>query len=209
MTRWRRWALVTGILALCGGIAIANLRARAAPTVAAVSTPTAALHGTDIFPKGMHRAPAFSLHDQNGKPFSLSNLRQHVTALTFLDAHCTKACPIAGQGLARTQRMLGAYSALDIVVIDIHPGVDTPASARTFMKEMGMRRPWHWLFGSRAYLQSVWREYGILVKPVPGDILHTAAMYLIGPDASIRIADSIPFLPEQLAGSVRAIEAGR
>jgi hypothetical protein len=49
----------------------------------------------------------------------------------------------------------------------------------------------------------VWREYGIGV--VSGQE-HTAALYLVDRSGHIRIADAIPFLSRQLAGSVKALD---
>ncbi len=148
----------------------------------------------------------FALRDQTGRVVTLRSLRGHVVAMTFLDSICKQECPIAGRQLADTQRRLGAGSPLTLLVISVDPAADTPRTAAAFLHESGWHGAWHWLFGSRRQLAPVWREYGIEVQPARGDIIHTAAVYLLDRDGVVRVADGVPFLPSQLAESVRALE---
>ncbi len=177
-------------------------------TSSRAAAPVAVLRGTEVFPRGMHPAPAFALHDQTGAVVSTRSLRGQVVAITFLDSHCVLECPVAGRDLAATQRLLGSHSPLHLVIVSVNPGQDTPDSARTFTRESGIIGPWRWLFGTQRRLAPIWAEYGIQVQPSRGDILHTPAVYLLDQRGSIRVADAVPFIPRQLAESVRALALG-
>lgn len=177
-------------------------------TSSRAAAPVAVLRGTEVFPRGMHPAPAFALHDQTGAVVSTRSLRGQVVAITFLDSHCVLECPVAGRALAATQRLLGSHSPLHLVIVSVNPGQDTPDSARTFTRESGIIGPWRWLFGTQRRLAPIWAEYGIQVQPSRGDIVHTPAVYLLDQRGSIRVADAVPFIPRQLAESVRALALG-
>ena len=177
-------------------------------TSSRAAAPVAVLRGTEVFPRGMHPAPTFALHDQTGAVVSTRSLRGQVVAITFLDSHCVLECPVAGRDLAATQRLLGSHSPLHLVIVSVNPGQDTPDSARTFTRESGIIGPWRWLFGTQRRLAPIWAEYGIQVQPSRGDILHTPAVYLLDQRGSIRVADAVPFIPRQLAESVRALALG-
>jgi len=193
--------LVLLLLVVTAFVATRQGRAASLPVVA----PTAVLRGTEVFPRGLHPAPAFALHDQTGAVVSTRSLRGQVVAITFLDSHCLQECPVAGRALAATQRLLGSHSPLRLVIISVNPRHDTPGSARIFTREAGITGPWLWLFGTQRRLAPVWAEYGIQVQPSRGDILHSPAVYLLDQRGSIRVADAVPFIPWQLAGSVRAL----
>ncbi len=202
----RRILLV--LLPLAMVMVVVAIRQRRA-TSSRAAAPLAVLRGTEVFPRGVHPAPAFALHDQTGAVVSTRGLRGQVVAITFLDSHCVLECPVAGRALAATQRLLGSHSPLHLVVISVNPRHDTPGSARTFTREAGIAGPWLWLFGTHRRLAPVWAEYGIQVQPSRGDIVHTPAVYLLDQRGSIRVADAVPFIPRQLAESVRALALGK
>jgi cytochrome oxidase Cu insertion factor (SCO1/SenC/PrrC family) len=178
------------------------------PVTAHSRTPVLRLRGTDVFPPRTESALPFALRDQNHRLITLNTLRGRLFAITFLDSHCTTECPVVGRELALVQRRLGPKFPLDLIFISVNPK-DTPASARAFVRESGITGSWHWLMGTRRQLMPVWREYGILVLPSPKDIVHTAALYLVDRNLSVRVADGIPLLPWQLVQSVRALAAGQ
>jgi protein SCO1/2 len=196
---WRYLAVLGALALFAAAILVARAESSGARRTHAV------LRGTDVFGPGSRPAPAFSLRDQNGRTISLRSLRGHVVAITFLDSRCRKECPVAGRELAAAQRELGPHSPLIVVVVSVDPSADTPDSARAFMRESGIHGSWHWLFGDRAHLLPVWGVYGIQVQPARGDILHTAAVYLVDRKGSVRVADAVPFFPSQLAESARAL----
>lgn len=166
------------------------------------------LRGTVVWPSGATRARPFALRDQNGRTVTLRSLRGHVSVVTFMNAHCTQACPVIGRELVLTQaRLGGTRSPLQVVVIDVNPAQDRASNVRIFASRLGLAGNWHWLLGSKFALAKVWRAWGIYVKWARPDILHTAALYLIDPREFVRVADAIPLRPDWLAADVRSLLA--
>jgi protein SCO1/2 len=162
------------------------------------------LAGTDVWPAGARPAPAFAVRDQNGQMITHSALHGRIWAITFLDSRCRQACPVVAHDLATTQRLLGHKDPLVVVLVSVLPDYDTPARVRAFAREAGLTGNWHWLLGTQHQLAPLWKEYGIYV--VSG-VEHTAALYLVDKRGDVRVADGVPFIPSQLAGSIRALAA--
>jgi hypothetical protein len=108
------------------------------------------------------------------------------------------------------------YVAISVAPADGVPrGVipDTPAAITHFIDTAGLRaaaREGRFLFltGHYAALKPIWQGYGIgVVMPTPGptadgqapDVGHTAALYLIGTDSTLRAVSSFPFTNADIA----------
>ena len=91
------------------------------------------------------------------------------------------------------------------VVVSVDPWADTPASARTFASRAGWSGDWHWLLGNKAALAPVWRAYSIAVKRTPGDIIHSTALYVIGPLGDLRAGYLFPFSTQAVVQSVQRL----
>ncbi len=171
----------------------------------AFAQPAAPLSGQVVIADHSKWAPNFLLADQTGRRMGPQSFHGRVVVMTFLDSHCTQDCPVIGKELAYVQKKLGPSVPLTLLVVSIAPTTDSPVSAAAFAARAGWTGDWHWLFGAPAKLARVWSDYGIWVKPTPADILHTAALYLLGPDQYVRVADMVPFTPDPLIQSVRAL----
>jgi protein SCO1/2 len=132
-------------------------------------------------------APAFSLQDQTGSTFSLSQLKGRVVALTFLDTQCTSLCKLQASLLGGVQKDLGSGVPLTLVVVTVHPEADTPAAIASFAAAHGLLQPYAWLNGTRSQLAGVWAEYGITVQPAAGDLAHSAVIYLLDRRGNLRV----------------------
>ena len=202
MERKRRLYLLKLQLVLTGVMCILLLVALALHTSAQTTAP---LSGQVVIPDHSKWAPNFLLADQTGRRIGPQSFHGRVVVMTFLDSHCTQDCPVIGKELTYVQRKLGPSVPLTLLVVSVAPYTDSPASAAAFAMKSGWTGDWHWLFGSPGQLARVWSDYGIWVKPTPKDILHTAALYVLGPDQYVRVADMVPFTPDPLAQSVRAL----
>jgi protein SCO1/2 len=197
----RRFVLVALVVVAVAAVAIRSVAASpSSPRAASVKD---RLAGTVVWPAGARPAPSFALRDQSGRQVTTRSLRGRVWAITFLDSNCTKACPIAARDLATVQRSIGAHHPLSVIIVSVLPNYDTPARVRAFAHKAGLSGDWHWLLGTRRQLAPVWRAYGIFV--VTG-LEHTAALYLVDKNGDVRVADAIPFVPAQLAGSARLLD---
>ncbi|MFB6286668.1 MAG: SCO family protein [Candidatus Bipolaricaulia bacterium] len=144
-------------------------------------------------------APDFTLTDQNGKKVSLSDFEGQYVVLTFLDPNCTDICPLTTLHFARTQAKLSKELAERVVYLAInvnaeYASVDRVAEASQTWRSAKLER-WHFLTGDPDELRSVWKDYGVVVKPNPdkeGEVIHTPGVYLIGPDGKRRWYVSTP-----------------
>jgi len=163
------------------------------------------LRGQQVIPDKGKWAPNFLLQDQTGKQIGPQQLHGRVVVMAFLDSHCTRDCPVIGKEMARVERELGPSVPWTLLIVSVAPYTDSPASSAAFAMKSGWTGDWHWLFGSPTQLAKVWKDYGIWVKPTSTEIMHTAAVYVIGPDQYIRVADMVPFVPDDLIQSIHAL----
>jgi cytochrome oxidase Cu insertion factor (SCO1/SenC/PrrC family) len=202
--RWRppRYALIAFAVALgvVVGLVAALLRSPHAP--AAGPGP---LNGQVTWPAGMKRAPPFTLRDERGRTVSLRSLQGHPVLVTFLDSHSKRDGSVEGRLL---REVLGGLreTRATLLVVSVDPWADTPAGARAFAAHARWRGNWHWLFGDRAALAPVWRAFNIVVKRVPGDVLHSAALYVVDSRGDLRAAYLFPFSAGTVASDVRGLE---
>ncbi|HET8893223.1 MAG TPA: SCO family protein [Gaiellaceae bacterium] len=169
------WMLVL----LVGAGAVAGLLAlrsssQASPSVAAPAATWAA---------GVRPAPAFSLHDQNGRPVSLVAYRGKPVLVTFIDPLCRNYCPLEA-------RVLGdavARAPAAIVAVSANPYGNAAATLKQDIGKWRLTPAFRWAVGSNAQLSRVWDAYDIQVlvttKRVAGvrvhEVAHTEAAYLI------------------------------
>ena len=224
--RWRgqyRGQLDAGVvragLAQAGVVACASCAPVEPPgegVLAPNALPSPTLRVTHIFPAPLRAAAPFALRDQRGRLVTPASLRGEVVALTFLSAVCTEQCPLVGQTLGQARRLLGREAdRLSIVAISVAPEQDSPRATQRFAREAGwIGADWHYLSAPRPVLQRVWSAYWVPVYAPPpifkatgAGLIHQAGLYLIDPQGRLRAYDDVPFLPADIAGSVRALLA--
>ena len=104
----------------------------------------------------------FRLRDQEGRLTTLAQDRGKVVAMAFAYTSCRDLCPAEGS------EIVGALARFDLkkvdaYVVSVDPVGDTPARAREWLMRRGLPRGvGHFLVGTRAQLQPVWRAYGIV-----------------------------------------------
>jgi cytochrome oxidase Cu insertion factor (SCO1/SenC/PrrC family) len=170
--RWWEWATPAYLLRIAAALSAASIvLVGTAPMTLAATNGNAdpiisqALNGT---PNVIELpAPPFTLVNQQGAPVSLSSLRGHVVALTFLDPVCTSDCPLIAQEFHQTDERLGADSSkVDFVAVVANPIYRSIAFTRAFDRQEGLTHVGNWLYltGSVSQLQKVWNSYGVLVQ---------------------------------------------
>jgi protein SCO1 len=170
---------------------------------ASAAGPTA-LRAQVTWAAGTKPAPQVALRDQRGSIVSLRSLRGHVVALTFLASTCKRECPLEGRVLHDVLARV-RDTGMVALVVSVDPWADTRASTRAFASRAGWSGDWRWLLGSRAVLSPVWRAYHVVVKRVPGDVLHSAALYVIDPRGDLRAAYLFPFSAAAVSSDVRRL----
>jgi protein SCO1/2 len=147
----RRLALMFLLCALLGGLG--GLLA------ATVSSPEPA---RARFTPPREAAFDFRLADQNGRPTSLADARGKVVAMTFIYTSCRDLCPAEGNEIAAALERVKSKH-VEAYVISVDPVSDTRVRVREWLTRRSLPADRsHYLVGSRAQLQPVWRAYGIV-----------------------------------------------
>lgn len=209
--RWR-WIVLALLLAAIGG-------AEAWHRITAAQAP--ALEG-ELLAQPIE-AYNFRLPDADGHLVSLSSFRGKVVALTFLYTHCPDVCPlIADQFRAVRQKLGDTARHAAFVAISVDPAGDTPASIREFLDKHRLEGGLTYLRGTPAQLQPVWAKYfvgseasqakrtdaqGAPTTPLPGQIGHTAIVYVIDQQGQVRLFLPANFDPKDLETDLRALVA--
>jgi cytochrome oxidase Cu insertion factor (SCO1/SenC/PrrC family)/thiol-disulfide isomerase/thioredoxin len=132
------------------------------------------------------QAPDFTLSDQFGKPVSLRSFRGEVVILDFNDSECTTICPLTTSAMVDAKAMLGAAaSRVQLLGINANPSATSIADVRDYSELHGMVHEWRFLTGSLPQLRQVWKAYKIGVAIEQGQIDHTPALFVIGPDGRL------------------------
>jgi protein SCO1/2 len=162
----------------------------------------AALHGTQLLPP--KPAAAFTLTDQDGRPFTLAQMRGQAVALYFGFTHCADVCPqtLALLGKARERAGLTPRQ-LRIVMISVDPRRDSPRALRAFFRKIGVQATG--LVGSPSEMRRVYHDYGIAVEPQKNDIAHTDTVFLIDAQGRIRELLDPQTALKDVAADLRAI----
>ncbi len=131
-------------------------------------------------------APDFRLTDQFDAPVSLRSFRGKVVMLAFNDSECTTICPLTTSAMVDAKAMLGsAGPRVQLLGIDANPTATQVKDVRTYSELHGMVHQWHFLTGGLSALEQVWKAYKIDVAIEQGQIDHTPALFMIGPDGSL------------------------
>jgi len=195
--RWRlaAAAVITAVAAL---IAYVVVNAQHHTTPAGSGSPGSAagqppaLHNPGVDPGTVipgRPAPGFTLTDQFGERVSLSQFRGKAVVMTFVDSECTTVCPLGTASLTGAVSLLGPSAARDVQIlgIDANPDATAVSDVRAYSQSHALMRSWHFLTGSKAELEAVWRAYHVYVAARNNDIDHEPAIYLIDPQGRERV----------------------
>jgi protein SCO1 len=145
---------------------------------------------------GGWNAPDFTLHDDGGRAWTLSQQRGDVVLLTFGFTHCADTCPATLAKLEHLTEGLGKPSnQVEIAFVTIDPQRDTPAVMHRFLARFAQDGGGRLvgLTGTPAQIAGVERSYHVWSQKVPGrrargdyDEAHTAVIYVIDARGRIR-----------------------
>jgi cytochrome oxidase Cu insertion factor (SCO1/SenC/PrrC family)/thiol-disulfide isomerase/thioredoxin len=130
-------------------------------------------------------APQFTLANQFGQQMSLRSFRGKVVILAFTDSECTTVCPLTTTAMVDAKAMLGrAAGRVQLLGIDANPTATSLRDVFAYSALHGMLRQWDFLTGTLPQLRRVWRAYDIEASVVHGQIDHTPALFVIGPQGT-------------------------
>lgn len=150
-------------------------------------------------------APDFTLETARGPRLSLASLRGEVVVLSFFDSRCDDICPVLASELRSAVRDLGpAADRVEFLTVNTDPLAASPASARSAEAAAGLGTldDWHFLTGSVAQLDTVWKSYGVSIEAQAstGLVSHNEVLYFIDPEGRLRWR-ATPFGNESDTGS--------
>ena len=107
-------------------------------------------------------APDFTLFDQNGDPFTLSEHEGRAVVVAFVYTSCPDICLVISANLDYIGQNLAGYSD-DVIIISvtIDPARDTVSHLAEWTEQMSY--DWYHLTGPTATLQDTYRSWNVIV----------------------------------------------
>jgi len=158
--------------------------------------------------------PDFELADQAGQPFGRDRLRGHWTLIFFGFTNCPDVCPTTLATLADVRRQLADLPAADqpaVVLVSVDPARDTPEALGRYVAHFDPR--FLGVTGPPASLEVLTRDLGVAFSigtPTADgsySVDHTAAIFLIDPDAAFAGVFGSPQVADAIARDYRSIVA--
>jgi len=127
----------------------------------------------------------FTYVDQDGKPFSLDDLKGKVWVADFIFTNCETVCPPMTAHMAQLQRKAKEAGVdVEFVSFSVDPEVDTPEKLKEFGGKFNASfENWHFLTGySQKQIESFAADSfkTIVQKPKDNDqVIHVTSFYLV------------------------------
>jgi len=138
--------------------------------------------------------PAFTLTDQDGRPFGAADLKGYVWVAGFIFTRCPTICPAITARMARIQRRArGIEQGFRLVSFSVDPSYDTPERLAAYARaHKASPRMWKMLTGSLAAVKGTVEE-GLKIamgNPVGeqdfASLFHGTHFVLVDADLRIR-----------------------
>jgi protein SCO1/2 len=146
------------------------------------------------------------LIDQDGRSRSGVDFKGRVTVLLFGFTHCPDLCPTALSDLSVVLDQLGEdRERVQIVFISVDPERDTPEVLRDYMSAFG--RNFVGLTGEPIAIRKMAKTFKVFFQKIPlsgGDYTmdHSAVIYIIDPQARVRLMSTANRQPEDVAHDI-------
>lgn len=161
-----------------------------------ILVPTLVCRETEIQLPDLGKVSAFSLVDEQGRPFTEEALRGHPTIVDFIFTRCETICPVITMKMQRLQDKLLDRKAdsIKIVSISVDPAHDTPDKLAAYAAKFRARPDkWRFLTGPEdkvkelvegPFMNSMMQEG--LTKGGAPQIQHNGYFILVDGDLTIR-----------------------
>lgn len=153
-------------------------------------------------------AADFTLTDQHGQPFRLSQQKGKFVLIFFGYTNCPDVCPITLSEFKRVKAMLGSQAdRVEFVYVTVDPERDTVDRLAQYLPNFDPE--FIGLTGDRATLERVWLDYGVVAEKQDSGsaagylVDHSTRTYLIDADGNWRINFPYGMEPEKIAQDLR------
>ncbi len=128
----------------------------------------------------------FSLTDQNGKPFSSTQLDGKIWVADFFFTTCNGPCPRMSTQMNHVQNAVHEFADVRMVSFTVDPKNDTPEILAAYAKRYkALPGVWHFLTGPREKLHELCRK-SFMLGDVDGSLQHSTRFVLVDRKGRIR-----------------------
>jgi protein SCO1/2 len=203
-------ALIAAIVAagILAGLAAGHLHARRSAGAPELERATLYQAPRDL--------PPFALVDQHGREFGPDRFRGHWTFLFFGFVNCPDVCPTTLATLAAARRTLADLPEDErpgVAFVSVDPGRDTPDLLGRYVAHFD--RSFTGATGSADAIAALTGALGVavMIGPPQDDgsysVDHTAAVFLVDPDARVTALFGAPHASDAIARDYRRVVAAR
>ena len=157
-------------------------------------------------------APALSLADSSGVPFSLAAQRGKVVLVFFGYTHCPDVCPTTLLDWKRSADSLGS-DARDVrfVFVSVDPERDTPALVQRYTGRIAP--DFIGLTGSRTQVDALMQAWNVAAfrddagrdTSTAYTVSHPSQVFVIDGDGQLRLLHRAGITPSQITSDIRAL----
>ncbi len=209
--RWALWVLVA-LLAVTA--VVLYLVTRPTHTAAPALAPASALPAA-TWEAGAHRAPAFTLRDEHGRPLALAAFRGRPVVITFIDPVCRDYCPTEAKHLNDVVAAFPQREKPVVVAVSVNAFGNRASVLQLDRRKWSLGAQWHWAIGSDRALAKVWKAYHIAVlastQTIAGvtvhRIAHTEAAYVIDAAGDQRALFLWPYQADGVVSVLRGLRS--
>ncbi len=169
--------------------------------VGARLSPRAPLAGTEL--KNPVKIAGYDLVDTAGKTVDLAaDFHGSVAVVFFGFTRCPDVCPLTMARLARAYELLGAPDDLQVVMVTVDPGYDTPGVMAEYLKRYNPA--FKGLSGSNTQVAEAARAFFVGYSGAGAQVAHTDVVavvdrqgylrYIYGQDAVVQLGEDLPAL---------------
>jgi protein SCO1 len=167
--------------------------------------PASDFRTTDITGQGYGDAIP-TLVDQDGRARTQEDFKGHLTVLLFGFTHCPDLCPTTLSNLSEALDQLGEdRDRVQIAFITVDPERDTPEVLRDYVSGFGPN--FVGLTGEPVAIRKAAKTFKVFSQKIPlpgGDYTmdHSAVIYVVDPQARVRLMFSANRQPEDIAHDI-------
>lgn len=170
------------------------------------------LQTATVFPQPRIITP-FQLTDDEGKPFTLNNLKGHFSLIFFGFTHCPDLCPTTLATLNQSYKILENAKLKNmpqVIFISVDPEQDNAKTIKTYLASFNSA--FLGATGTKEQLDKLTQEMNVLYTKVAQDgntehysIDHSGALILVNPEGQFYGVFTMPHDPQKIADDMRVL----